>query len=114
MLKPEMMRTFIAICETQSFTTAAEVLSLPKATVSETIKKLEETVGARLLQRTTRKVTVTQDGQIFFDRCKDLLADLEEAENLFQEHNQSISGKIRIDMPSRIASGSLFLSSESS
>lgn len=99
MLKPEMMKIFMTVCETESFTSSAQVLGIPKASVSDAIQKLETSVGTRLLQRTTRKVTITHDGLQFYERCKDLLADFEEAESMFQESGPSISGKIRVDMP---------------
>jgi len=103
MLKPELMKAFVNVCETKSFTVAANVMGLPKTTVSEMIKRLEASVGARLLQRTTRNVTVTQDGAIFLERCKDLLSDFEEAENMFQNAGPIVSGKIRIDLPVGVA-----------
>ncbi len=107
MLRPETMRIFISICETGSFTTTALALGLPKASVSEAIQKLEFSLNARLLQRTTRKVTVTHDGLQFYERCKDLLSDLDEAENMFQDAGESLSGKIRIDMPVPMAKNTI-------
>lgn len=103
MLKPESMRIFITVCDTESFTTTAQVLGLPKATVSEAIQKLEVTLGARLLQRTTRRVTITNDGLQFYERCKDLLSDFDEAESMFQDATKPLTGKIRVDMPVPIA-----------
>lgn len=103
MLKPDMMRIFVAVAETGGFTTASNALGIPKATVSEAIQKLESDIGTRLLQRTTRKVTMTTDGLQFLERCKDLLLDLEEAENMFQTDNTHLSGRIRVDMPTPIA-----------
>jgi DNA-binding transcriptional LysR family regulator len=99
MLRPDLLKIFVKVYETSSFTGAAEVLSLPKATVSEAIHRLEEQVGARLLQRTTRRVTATQDGVQFYERCKILLADFEETETMFQKTGPEISGRIRVDMP---------------
>lgn len=103
MIKPELMKIFVTVSETGSFTTAASVLGLPKANVSTAIQKLESELKVRLLQRTTRKVTITGDGQIFLERCKDLLSDFEELQTLFLESGPELSGKIRVDMPVPIA-----------
>ncbi len=99
MLKPEFMNIFVTVYETSSFTNTAEVLKLPKATVSDAIFRLEKHLGVRLLQRTTRRVAATQDGVQFYERCKNLLADFEEAETMFQKTGPEISGRIRVDMP---------------
>jgi len=98
MLRPDLMKIFVTVYETTSFTNAAEILTLPKATVSEAVQRLEKNLGARLLQRTTRRVTATQDGIQFYERCKNLLADLEETETMFQKTGPEISGRIRVDM----------------
>lgn len=103
MLRPELMRIFLTVCDTGSFTTTSSVLSLPKTTVTNSIQRLETMLGTRLLQRTTRKVTVTHDGLAFYERCKDLLADIEETESMFQDQGAPISGKVRIDMSVPIA-----------
>jgi len=97
------MQIYVRVAELSSFTKAAEGLGLPKATLSNTIQKLEAQMGTRLLQRTTRRVQMTQDGQIFYDRCKDLLADVDELESLFQRGAEHVNGRIRIDMPSGVA-----------
>jgi DNA-binding transcriptional LysR family regulator len=62
------IRSFIRVAETGSFSRAADSLNMPKATVSKLIKELENHVGARLLQRTTRRVSVTPDGNAYYDR----------------------------------------------
>ena len=97
------MSVFARVAEMQSFTEAARSLGLPKATVSSAVARLEARVGARLLQRTTRRVHLTQDGVLFYERCKDLLADADEVETLFQKSGEALSGRIRVDMPSRMA-----------
>lgn len=97
------MRVFAKIAETSSFTKTAESLGLPKATVSGAIQDLEERLGTRLLQRTTRKVQMTQDGLSFFERCKDMIADVDEVETMFKRGTKNISGRIRVDMPNGIA-----------
>lgn len=93
---------FIRVVETASFTKASATLNIPRSTISTAISTLESNVGTRLLSRTTRKVAPTQDGVIFYQRCLRLIADFEEIEALFQNEVSMLSGKIHIDMPSRI------------
>ncbi len=97
------MTAFARVAEMQSFTDAARSLGLPKATVSLAVSRLEERLGVRLLHRTTRRVHLTQDGTVFYERCRDLLSDAEEVETLFQQAPEALSGRIRVDMPSRMA-----------
>jgi DNA-binding transcriptional LysR family regulator len=97
------MTLFARVAELESFTGAAKSLGLTKASVSNAVSQLEERLGARLLQRTTRKVSLTHDGRVFYERCKDLLADAEELETLFQNTGEALSGRLRVDMPSRMA-----------
>jgi DNA-binding transcriptional LysR family regulator len=99
----EAMNIFVRVAELASFTRAGDSLGLPKASVSSAVQQLETQLGTRLLHRTTRKVQLTQDGQIFYERCKDLLADMDELESLFQQTPAHISGRIRIDMPTAMA-----------
>ncbi|MBI1173935.1 MAG: LysR family transcriptional regulator [Sideroxydans sp.] len=99
----ENMRIYASVAELASFTRTAEVLGLPKASVSTAVQQLEAELGTRLLHRTTRKVQMTQDGQVFYERCKDLLADMEELENLFRDSQAELKGRLRVDMPSGVA-----------
>jgi DNA-binding transcriptional LysR family regulator len=96
------MQTFVRVAELGSFTRAAEGLDLPKASVSTAVQQLEAALGARLLHRTTRRVELTQDGRAFYERAKDLLADLDELQSLFQGA-QSLRGRLRVDMSSGVA-----------
>lgn len=98
MNKLELYKTFARVTELASFTQAADSLGLPKSTVSEHVRLLEELLGARLLQRTTRKVQATQDGLVLYERCKDMLDQVDELESLFR-HDQSVRGRLRIDVP---------------
>lgn len=102
------MDIFVKVAELASFTKAAENLSLPKASVSTTIQQLENHLGVRLLQRTTRRVELTHDGLAFYERAKDLLADMEELEGLFQQGSSNLNGRLRVDMPSGIARNLIF------
>jgi DNA-binding transcriptional LysR family regulator len=103
MEKLQAMHIYTRVAELASFTQAAASLGLPKASVSTSVRQLESLLGTRLLHRTTRKVQMTQDGQTFYERCKDLLADVDELESLFQQTPAAIHGRLRIDMPSGVA-----------
>ena len=80
----EQLSAFIQVAELGSFTHAADRLGWPKGRVSTTVQALENHLGTRLLHRTTRKVQLTQDGLAFQERCRDLLADVDELQTLFQ------------------------------
>jgi len=97
------MRIFTRIVELGSFTRAADDLSLPRATLTHTIKRLEERVGAHLLQRTTRRVRPTSDGEVYYNHCVRLLADLDAVEADFREAAVVPKGRLRIDLASSLA-----------
>lgn len=99
----EAMQIFVRVAELASFTRAADSLGLPKASASTAVQQLESTLGARLLHRTTRRVEMTQDGQAFYERCRDLLSDMDELQTMFQQGPQSLRGRLRVDMPSGVA-----------
>src|SRR5258708_12512518 len=77
------MRVFTRVVERRSFTLAAEDLGLPRSTVTDAVKQLEARLGVRLLERTTRQVRPTLDGEAYHRRCLSLISDLEEAEAPF-------------------------------
>jgi len=97
------MQVFVRIVELSSFTKAADDLQLPKATVTNTIQQLEKRLGVRLLQRTTRQVSPTLDGNAYYLRCVRLLADIEESESAFNNPNRPLSGKLRVDLQGTLA-----------
>jgi len=99
----ETMQVFVRVAETGSFTKAADSLGLPRATVSAAVQQLEAGLGARLLQRTTRRVHLTQDGSALLERCYQLLSDFEEISGLFKQAPAQVSGKLKVDVPSRLA-----------
>ncbi|SDZ89685.1 LysR family transcriptional regulator [Microbulbifer marinus] len=99
----ESMQVFLRVAEQGSFTAAADALGLSRASVSNAIQQLESLLGTRLLHRTTRSVQMTQDGQVFYERCQDLLADMDELQNLFREDSKELHGRLRVDMPLPIA-----------
>ncbi len=90
------MRAFTRIVERRSFTKAADDLGLPRSSVTEAVKGLEARLGVRLLQRTTRHVSPTLDGEAYYRRCLDLISDLEDAEAGFT--GVKPSGLVRIDV----------------
>lgn len=98
------MRVFTRIVELGGFAKAADSLQLPRASVTILIKQLEAHLGVQLLQRTTRHVSTTLDGAAYYQRCVQLLTDLEETEAVFSTRRQNPRGTLSIDMPSGIGS----------
>ena len=95
---------FSRVAELSSFTQAADSLGLPKASVSNAVQQLENRLGVRLLHRTTRKVVLTHDGQSFYERGKDALADMDELQTMFQlQSANALKGRVRLDMSTVIA-----------
>ncbi len=97
----DLFRIFVRVVKCSSFTRAADTLGMPRSSVSAAVQELEGRVGARLLHRTTRVVSPTHDGSAFYERCLRLIADVEEAENIFRQ-SATPSGRLRIDVPGRI------------
>lgn len=97
----EAMRLFVRIVERRSFTQAAADLDLPRSTATEAVQQLETRLGARLLQRTTRQVSPTLDGEAYYQRCLRLLDELEEAESAFRARRPS--GVLRVDVQGALA-----------
>ena len=98
------LRIFARVAELGSFTQAAEQLGLVKSRVSAVVLQLESRVGARLLQRTTRRVQLTPDGEVFLARSKELLADADQLQAMFQPVASGLKGRLRIDLPNKLAS----------
>lgn len=96
------MRVFTRIVELGGFAKAADSLQLPRASVTILIKQLEAHLGVQLLQRTTRQVSTTLDGAAYYQRCVQLLTDLEETEAVFSTRRQNPRGTLSVDMPSGI------------
>ena len=99
----EAMRLYTRIVELGSFTAAADDLNLPRATVTHAIKRLEARLGAQLLQRTTRRVRATRDGETYYGHCLRLLADVDEVETDFREARVQPKGRLRVDLPATLA-----------
>jgi len=94
----EAIKRFVRVAELSSFTQAADQLGLPKASVSNAVQQLENQLGTQLLHRTTRRVHLTPDGQLFYERSQHLLSEVDELTSLFQGDNASITGMVRVDM----------------
>lgn len=95
------MRLFTRVVEQRSFTQAAQDLNLPRSTVTDAIKQLETRLQVRLLQRTTRHVSPTLDGEAYYQRCLTILADIEDAEMAFA--GAKPRGLLRIDVHGTLA-----------
>ncbi len=87
---------FTKVVETRSFTGAGEQLGLPKSTVSRKLAGLEERLGVRLVQRTTRKLALTAIGEAYYERCSKIVADLAAAEQLVTDMQATPAGRIRV------------------
>jgi len=95
------MQVFVRVADRRSFSLAAEDLQIPRATVTNLIKRLESRISARLLERTTRQVRLTHEGEAYYHRCVRLLADLEETENSFRNANPK--GLLRANLQGTLA-----------
>jgi DNA-binding transcriptional LysR family regulator len=90
---------FTKVVETESLTKAGQLLGLPKSTVSRRISRLEEHLGAQLLFRSTRAVTVTQDGALFFEYCLRSMGVLRDGERALQNRQHQPQGVVRVAIP---------------
>src|SRR3970040_647006 len=97
--KTQEMASFVAVVKAGSFVGAADALGLSKAAVSRQVGELEQRLGARLLHRTPRRLSLTDDGQVFSARAKELLAAIEEAESEITSRSGEASGVLRINAP---------------
>lgn len=99
----DQLRVFIRVAQSGGFGTAAEQIGMPRPTVSLAVQQLEARLGARLLNRTTRRVSLTSDGQALLERAAMLVDDAEELERQFQPDGAAVQGRLRVDLPSRVA-----------
>lgn len=97
--KLQAMEVFVQVVDAGGFTRAAENMQLPKATVSTLISNLEAALSVKLLNRTTRHVSVTADGAAYYERCLAILSDVREAEESLSKTRASPSGRLRVDVP---------------
>ena len=97
------MQAFARVVEAGSFTKAAETLHMSKTTVTQLVQQLEARLRVRLLNRTTRKVNVTADGAVYYERVIKLLADMDDAETSLPGAAATPRGRLRVDVPSPFA-----------
>ena len=95
----EGMRTFVAVVNEGSFSRAAERLDRSPQLVSKYVAQLEERLGVRLLNRSTRRLSMTEPGQAYFDRCQLLVAEVDELENAIGDMSEAVRGVLRINAP---------------
>ena len=93
------MRVFVAVVEAGSFVGAANDLGMSKAATSRHVGELEARLGVRLLHRTTRKLSLTEEGEVFHARCRSLLAEIEEAEAEVSSRTGAARGTLKISAP---------------
>jgi len=93
------MKTFVAVVQAGSFVGAAETMNVSKAAVSRYMGQLEARLGVRLLHRTTRRLSLTPEGEAFHLRCRELLDGVAEAETEISERSGTASGLLRINVP---------------
>ena len=97
------MQLYVAVVDAHSFARAAEVLGQPRSTVSRVVKELEAWLGAQLLQRTTRKLSVTAEGRRYYAECKRLLAEMAAMEASFPGRSAQPAGRFKVGMPQSLA-----------
>jgi DNA-binding transcriptional LysR family regulator len=97
------MQAFARVVEAGSFTRAAETLSMSKTTVTQLVQQLEARLRVKLLNRTTRKLSVTADGAAYYERVVRLLADMDDAETSLSSASALPRGHLRVDVPSPLA-----------
>jgi DNA-binding transcriptional LysR family regulator len=98
------IQVFLKVAELESFSGAARQLGLPNATVSAAVRQLEQQLGTRLLQRTTRRVQMTQEGEAFHARSREVLDEVEALRGMFRGGQDVLTGRLRVDMSVALAS----------
>jgi DNA-binding transcriptional LysR family regulator len=101
------MRLFVEVARTRSFRRAAEALDMPNSTVSRHIAELEKTIGLRLLHRSTRKVELTEAGEVYFKRCQSIVEEARIAHESLLDVAERPTGTLRVSMPADLATGHL-------
>jgi LysR family transcriptional regulator for bpeEF and oprC len=103
MNKLQAMEVFVRVVETGGITRAADSLRMPKATATTLIQQLEAALGVKLLNRTTRSVSVTTDGTAYYERCVAVLAQIRETEESLAQRHATPGGRLRVDVPTLMA-----------
>lgn len=91
--------TFVQTAESLSFVGAARQLGVSASAVGKSIARLETSLGARLFQRSTRTIRLTDEGRLFYERCRSVLDDLRDAEAMVSEATQTPRGRLKISLP---------------
>jgi len=97
--KYQEMRVFAAVTDAGSFVAAAESLGMSKAAVSRYVSDLEQRLGVRLMHRTTRKLSLTQEGEVFLARCREILASIDDSEREISTRSGTASGLLKVSVP---------------
>jgi LysR family transcriptional regulator for bpeEF and oprC len=103
MNKLQAMEIFVRVVEMGGMTRAAGSLQIPKATATTLIQQLEAALGVKLLNRTTRRVSVTADGAAYYPRCVAILAEVRETEESLGQRHSSPQGRLRVEVPTLMA-----------
>ena len=93
------MRVFTAVVDSASFVAAGETLGMSKAAVSRHVSELEQRLGVRLMHRTTRKLSLTPEGEVFVSRCRDILSSIEASEEEISTRRVTVSGLLKVSVP---------------
>ncbi len=97
------MGLFVRIVDTGGIARAAESLGIPNATATTLLQRLEASLGVKLLNRTTRRISVTPDGAAYYTRAAAILAEVRDAEEALSQHSAAPRGRVRVDVPTLIA-----------
>ena len=97
------MQAFVRVVESGSFSRAADYLHMPRSTISKLVSDLERHLGSMLIQRTTRQVTITREGQAYYEHAVRLLAEINDADESIRSHGLQPRGRLRIDVPATVA-----------
>src|ERR1700733_14025250 len=103
MNKLQAMQVFVRVVETGGVTRAADSLHMPKATATTLIQQLEADLGVKLLNRTTRSVSVTTDGAAYYPRCVAILAQVKDTEESLTQRHATPVGRLRVEVPTLMA-----------
>ncbi|OXC73518.1 LysR family transcriptional regulator [Caballeronia sordidicola] len=101
------MQTFVRIVDANSFTRAAQSLGIPRATATTLVQSLEAMLGVQLLARTTRRLNLTIEGTAYYERCVQILADIDDIEANLRHPDDRPRGRLRVEMPAVVANAIL-------
>jgi LysR family transcriptional regulator for bpeEF and oprC len=101
------MKVFARVVEAGSFSRAADALRLPPASVSRTVQALEAHLGARLINRTTRSISITEDGEAYYERCVRVLGEVDDMEASLSHSKLSPKGNVKVSLPTVMAKNTI-------